>query len=58
MTNVSSDCLVLKIQEYVDNDLDTTLYILYDIKEEVYLLKGKRAFINEKVESIPYSFYC
>jgi len=58
MSNVNSDCLVLKIQEYVDDDLDTILYILYDIKEEIYLIKGKRTYIDGNVEPIPYSFNC
>jgi hypothetical protein len=59
MTTLSSatDCLVLKIEEYVDNTLDTTLFVLYDKNEETYLIRGKRSDINGK-EPINYSFSC
>jgi hypothetical protein len=53
-----SDCLVLKIQEYVDNKLDNTLYVLYDKNKEVFLVRGKRTPILGKYECVPYSFYC
>ena len=53
----STDCLVLKIEEYVDNNLDTTLFVLYDKNEEKYLIRGKRSDINGR-ESISYSFNC
>jgi hypothetical protein len=53
-----SDCLVLKIQEYVDNKLDNTLYVLYDKNEELFLVRGKRKPILGKHDSVPYAFYC
>lgn len=59
MTTLSSatDCLVLKIEEYVDNTLDTRLFVLYDKNEETYLIRGKRSDINGN-EPINYSFSC
>ena len=53
----STDCLILKIEEYVDNTLDTTLFILYDKNEETYLIRGKRSDFNGK-EAVSYSFNC
>jgi len=58
MTNVSTDCLVLKIAEHVDGELDTTLFILYDNNEETYLVRGKRSDVFGKPEMVAYSFYC
>ena len=58
MAKVSTDCLVLKIEEYVDNDLDTTLFVLYDKNEDTYLVRGKRSNVFGKPETVPYSFYC
>jgi len=58
MDTVSSDCLVLKIEEHVDGELDTTLFILYDNNEETYLVRGKRSNVFGKPETVPYSFYC
>ena len=43
MTKITTDCLVLKIEEYIDNELDTTLFLLYDNNQETYLVKGKRS---------------
>ena len=58
MTEFHKDCLVLKIEEYdIDNgNLDTTLYIIYDKKEEKYVIRGKR--YSENMESCTYSFNC
>lgn len=53
----STDCLVLKIEEYVDSNLDTTLFVLYDKNEETYLIRGKRSDFNGK-EAVSYSFNC
>jgi len=53
----STDCLVLKIEEYVDSNLDTTLFVLYDKNEETYLIRGKRSDFNGK-ETVSYSFNC
>lgn len=52
------DTLVLKIDEY-DNDtdvkkLDTTIYILYDIRSRRYVIRGKRNHHTHK----PYSYEC
>ena len=58
MSTASGDCLILKMQEYIDGELDTTLFILYDKNEEYYLVSGRRSAINEKPQSIPYSFQC
>ena len=58
MTKITTDCLVLKIEEYIDNELDTTLFLLYDNNQETYLVKGKRSNVFGKPETIPYSFYC
>jgi hypothetical protein len=58
METVSTDCLVLKIEEHVDGELDTTLFILYDNNEETYLVRGKRSNVFGKPETVPYSFYC
>jgi len=55
---MSTDCLVLKIQEYIDNELDTTLYILYDTNKESYLVRGSRNNVFGKPKPIPYSFSC
>ena len=59
MTDLTSttDCLVLKIEEYVGNTIDTTLFVLYDKNEEKYLIRGKRSNINER-ETLSYSFNC
>jgi hypothetical protein len=53
----STDCLVLKIEEYVDNVLDNTLFVLYDKNEENYLIRGKRSSYNG-IEPNCYSFSC
>jgi hypothetical protein len=58
MAMFSTDCLVLKIEEHVDGDLDTTLFILYDNAEESFLVRGKRSDVFGKPQSVPYSFYC
>jgi len=53
--NYPTDCLVLRIDEF-DCDsykLDTSMYILYDVNEEVYVIRGKRPGAWET-----YSFYC
>jgi hypothetical protein len=55
---MSSDCLVLKIEEFVNKTLDTTLYILYDKNEEFFLIRGKRNDNLGKYKCVPYSFYC
>jgi len=58
MTKTITDCLVLKIEEFTNNSLDTTLFILYDKNEEQYLIRGKRCDILDKDVSISYAFSC
>jgi hypothetical protein len=58
MTKTIADCLVLKIEEYTNNSLDTTLFILYDKNEEQYLIRGKRSDILDKTVPISYAFSC
>ena len=58
MTNKNTDCLILKMEEKIDNVIDTTIFILYDINEEYYIVTGKRNFMAEKPIPIPYKFYC
>jgi hypothetical protein len=51
------DCLVLKIEE-VERDtqnIDTTLYVLYDKKYHHYVLRGRRRFTAEH-SSCSYAF--
>ena len=57
MTN--PDCLVLKIEEYdvSSGKLDTSVFILYDQKEECYIVRGQRVD-TKRAESVPYSFTC
>jgi hypothetical protein len=57
-TNHFPDCLVLKIEEHdVDTkELDVTVYILYDQKEQHYVIRGQR--FHEKIESCTFSFNC
>ena len=58
MTNLPCDCLIVKIEEKLDGDIDTTLFILYDKNEDFYLVTGKRSYMPGKPEPIPYKFYC
>ena len=53
------DCLVLKIEEREldTQELDTTLYILYDKKYHNYVVRGKRR-VTSKYRSCDYSFVC
>jgi hypothetical protein len=55
----ATDCLVLKIEEYQDDDtLDAMLYILYDQRERTYIIRGKRSDMAPYPQSIPFSFNC
>jgi len=56
--NTNTDCLVLKIEELSDGELDTTLFILYDVLEDNYIIRGKRSNDFSKPQSVPYSFQC
>jgi hypothetical protein len=57
MSNIT-DCLVLKIEERdsITENLDTTLYVLYDKKEHHFTIRGKR--FSEKIHSCSFSFDC
>ena len=57
-SNGPTDCLVFKLEEFYDNELDTTLFILYDKNEEMYLIRGKRSDLSNNTESVSYSFRC
>jgi hypothetical protein len=64
---MSVDCLVLKIEEVetvikvieevetIKEEVDTTLYILYDTVKEKYIIRGKRKDLKHK-KSNEYSF--
>jgi len=54
--SISSDCLVLKLQEYIDDELDTTLFILYDKNEEYYIVNGKRSEVDGRPSPVSYKF--
>jgi len=54
----STDCLVLKIEEY-DSDtnvLDATIYIIYDKQQHKYVVRGSRS--HKTIESCTYAFNC
>lgn len=53
--NIVPDCLVLKLEEIDINSgkLDTSIYILYDVKNKYYVVRGKRQY-----DSLSYSFTC
>ena len=51
------DCLVLKIDELNSSeDIETTLYILYDKMNHHFLIRGQR--FSEEENYYPYSFNC
>ena len=51
------DCLVLKLEEkdVVSEEIDTTVYIFYDVKERNYVIRGRRKW-TPRVQSSCYSF--
>ena len=53
--NYPTDCLVLRIDEFDNNShkLDTSMYVFYDVNEEMYVIRGKRPDTWDT-----YSFYC
>lgn len=57
--NIMSDCLVFKLEEVetVSNEIDTTLYVLYDKLKHVYVVRGRRRW-TPKCQSCTYSFDC
>jgi len=58
-TTTVTDCLVLKIEERdeVTEELDTTVYIIYDKKEHNYVIRGQRSPLKYS-HSCTYSFVC
>jgi hypothetical protein len=50
-----TDCLVLKIEEYdiSTGKLDMSMFVLFDQRERVYVLRGMRRY-----KSTPFSFTC
>jgi hypothetical protein len=58
-TTTVTDCLVLKIEErdQVTEELDTTIYIIYDKKDHNYVVRGKRNDCKN-IEACTYSFVC
>ena len=55
-----TDCLVLKIIEFTDsekNEIDTTLYILFDTKNCDFIVRGKRSTIKKNVAK-EFNFTC
>jgi hypothetical protein len=59
MSNQIPDCLVLKLEEVERNTnyIDTTLYIIYDKKNNNYLIRGQRNS-TPKYQACTYSFTC
>lgn len=58
-TSITPDCLVFKLEEFdVDKEeIDTTLYVLYDKRSHRYLVRGQRKW-TPKHQSCTYSFEC
>jgi hypothetical protein len=58
-TTTVTDCLVLKIEErdQVTEELDTTVYVIYDKGNHNYVVRGKRVECKNG-ESCTYSFVC
>jgi hypothetical protein len=53
------DCLVFKFEEVEDDtgNIDTTVYVLYDQRNEKYIVRGQRQW-TPKYHSCSYSFDC
>jgi len=53
------DCLILKIVETDcdTNEVDTTMFVLYDYYQDTYIVRGKRQN-TVRVIAAPYSFIC
>ena len=59
MSAMINDCIVLKIEEIENHssDTDNTIYVLYDIKNHEYIIRGVRsATYNRTFDT--YSFRC
>lgn len=59
MSTVTPDCLVLKIEEIEETTglFDNTMYVIYDTKRDVFLIRGQRRR-SEKMHCCSYSFEC
>ena len=55
----NTNCLVLMIEEYspTTSRTDNTVFILYDQKDEQYVIRGKRKD-TQKIKGNEYSFNC
>ena len=50
-----SDCLVVKMDELFAFEVEHTIFIVYDVREQKYVIRGKRFENNQKQESNPFS---
>jgi hypothetical protein len=50
-----SDCLVVKMDELFAFEVEHTIFIVYDVREQKYVIRGKRFENNEKPQSDPFS---
>jgi hypothetical protein len=59
MTEIVPDCLVFKLEEIEadTNEIDTTLYVLYDKITHRYVVRGRRRW-TPRIQSCTYSFEC
>jgi hypothetical protein len=59
MSAMINDCIVLKIEEIEEDtgDTDNTIYVLYDIKNHEFIIRGVRS-PNYKTTFDTYSFRC
>lgn len=57
LTNIVTDCLVLKLEEVEDltGRIDTTVYVIYDKRNKKFLIRGSRR-LSKKYEPCAYSF--
>jgi hypothetical protein len=46
------------MQECIDCEIDTTLFILYDKNENYYVVTGERSQVCGKPLPVSYKFYC
>jgi len=50
-----SDCLVVKIDELFASEVEHTIFIVYDVRDQKYVIRGKRFENIEKPQSEPFS---
>ena len=51
----SSDCLVVKIDELFAFEVEHTIFIVYDTREQKYVIRGKRFENYQKPENETFS---